>query len=176
MSRRNGYQTSRTKLSGRRYALRGGPMHGTFEKYLHRLAERKKSSLARKRRTVFTLFHNANSLKLLWHREPNERVELVLSWQDTSKIQAIKRDLYSIDLICLIIFLSENKPVEIHEEMDGWESLVDKLPQYLPGCQAFENWFAAVAFPAFKENRTTIYERRPEARRPTNRCSIIDLD
>jgi hypothetical protein len=136
-------------------------MHGTYEKYLRRLSERKESFFARKRTTFFTLFHNANSLKLSWHRLPNERGELVLCWRDTRKIQAIKRDLYSIDLICLTIFLSDNKPVEINEEMDGWESLVVKLPQYLPGCLAFENWFAAVAFPAFKENRTTIYERKP---------------
>ncbi|HZE72360.1 MAG TPA: hypothetical protein VE135_22850 [Pyrinomonadaceae bacterium] len=89
----------------------------------------------------------------------NERGEIVVAWQDTVGIKAFKRDLYSVDLICLVILLKDNKAVEINEEMGGWESLVKKLPEYLPGSQRFEEWFSAVACPAFKPNITAIYQR-----------------
>jgi len=64
-----------------------------------------------------------------------------------------------MDLICLDIVLRDDRTLEVNEEMDGWKSLVDKLPEYLPGCQTLEDWFPPVVFPAFKTNRTIIYLR-----------------
>jgi hypothetical protein len=98
-------------------------------------------------------------MKLSWLRMKNERGEIVVAWQDTVGVKAFKRDLYAVDLICLAILLKDNKVVKINEEMGGWESLIKKLPEYLPGCQKFEEWFSAVAYPAFKRNITAIYQR-----------------
>jgi hypothetical protein len=128
--------------------------------YLHRVAERQKTYRQRGRRTVYNIYHNANAMKLSWlGLEQNDRGEIVIAWQDTVRVEAFKRDLYAVDLICLDFVLNDNKAVEINEEMEGFDSLVNKLPEYLPGCQKFEQWFLVVAIPAFKENNTVIYQR-----------------
>jgi hypothetical protein len=134
-------------------------MLDAFKQYLHRVGERQKSYRVGRRDTVYTIFHNPNAMKLSWRSVKNDRGELVVAWQDTVGVEAFKRDLYAVDLICMAILLKDNKAVEINEEMAGWESLVEKLPEYLPGCQKFEEWFSAVAFPAFKPNITAIYKR-----------------
>lgn len=130
-----------------------------FKSYFDRLAERLSSSRSVRRRPVYTIFHNANALKLSWVGSVNDRGEIVIAWRDTVSIEAFKRDLYSVDLICLTFHLRNKKAIEINEEMDGWESLVTTLPEYLPGCQTFEEWYTEVAFPAFKPNLTVIYRR-----------------
>jgi hypothetical protein len=76
-------------------------------------------------------------MKLSWRSMKNDRYELVVAWRDTVGVKAFKRDLYTVDLICLSILLKDNKAVELNEEMAGWESLVAELPTYLPGCQQF---------------------------------------
>jgi hypothetical protein len=128
-----------------------------LKSYLYRVAERQKAAYTGRRETAYTIFHNANAMKLSFVGMKNERGQLVFAWQDTVQVKAFKRDLYAVDLICLAILMKNNKAVEINEEMSGWESLVEKLPQYLPGCQKFEEWFSLVAYPAFKPNITTIY-------------------
>jgi hypothetical protein len=96
-------------------------------------------------------------MRLSWLGLKYDRGEIVIAWRDAVRIEVFKRDLYSVDLICLTIFLKDSKAVEINEEMEGWNSLVEKLPEYLTGCQKFEEWFQVVAFPAFKSNNTVIY-------------------
>jgi len=128
--------------------------------FLHRVAERSKAYRERGRRTVYKIYHNANAMKLSWvGLEENDRGEIVIAWQDAVRVEAFKRDLFAVDLICLWILLKDNKAIEINEEMEGFDSLAGKLPEYLPGCQEFEEWFQVVAFPAFKENNTVIYQR-----------------
>ena len=124
-----------------------------------RAAERQKSCRQGRRRTVYKIFHNANAMTLSWIGFGNDKGELVIAWRDVLNIDAFKRDLYTVDLICLSVRLRDNKALEISEEMEGWESLVKKLPEYLPGCKRFEEWFQVVALPAFKPNRTAIYQR-----------------
>ena len=130
-----------------------------FMQYQHRLREKQKAYRAGGRETVYTIFHNANAMKLSWRSIKNDRYELVVAWQDTVGIKAFKRDLYTVDLICLSILLKDKKSVELNEEMAGWESLVTELPTYLPGCQQFAEWFSAVAYPPFEPNITDIYQR-----------------
>ena len=110
-----------------------------------------------RRGPVYTIFHNANALKLSWVGAFKDRGEIVIAWRDAVSIEAFKRDLYSVDLICLTFHLRNEKVVEINEEMGGFESLVTTLPEYLPGCQTFGEWYTEVAFPAFKPNLTVIY-------------------
>src|ERR1043165_3008797 len=130
-----------------------------LKSYLHRVVERQKSQRQDRRRTVYTIFHNANAMKVSWVGLENDRGEIVIAWQDVVRVQVFKRDLYVVDLICLSVLLKDNRSVEINEEMEGWESVVDKLPEYLSGCQKFGEWFLVVAFPAFKANDTVIYQR-----------------
>jgi hypothetical protein len=134
-------------------------MPEAVKSYLHRIAERQKSYRQARRRTVYKIYHNANAMKVSWFGSEKDRGEIVIAWKDAVRVEAFKRDLYVVDLICLYVLLRDNKAVEINEEMEGFDSVADKLPEYLPGCQKFEEWFQVVAFPAFKENNIVIYQR-----------------
>jgi hypothetical protein len=98
-------------------------------------------------------------MKLSWLTMENEQGELVLRWKDIVKLEAFKRDCFAVDLICLAMCLNDNTEVEINEEMNGWQPLMRKLPEYLSGCEKFDEWFDVVAQPPFKENLTIIYRR-----------------
>ena len=98
-------------------------------------------------------------MKLSWLTLEDEKGERTLAWCEVVSIDAFKRDLYGVDLICLAVSLKDDSAVEINEEMSGWDSLVEKLPEYLSGCTTFGEWFEAVAFPAFQLNITAIYQR-----------------
>ncbi|HEX6731927.1 MAG TPA: hypothetical protein VF074_18065 [Pyrinomonadaceae bacterium] len=86
-----------------------------------------------------------------------DRGAKVVAWKDVIRVEAFKRDLYVVDLICLKFLSEDNTTIEIDEEMDGWQSLIENLHEYLPGCQNFSEWFGAVALPAFKTNFRVIY-------------------
>jgi hypothetical protein len=83
----------------------------------------------------------------------------ILHWRDVIRVEAFKRDLYVVDQICLLFLKKDGFALEIHEEMSGFDTLVQSLPTYLPGCQTFGEWFLTVAIPAFELNLTVIYER-----------------
>lgn len=143
-----------------------------FKPYLHRVGERQKSSRPGRRNTVYTIFTNPNAMRLSWRNIDNDSGDLVIAWQETVAVKAFKRDLYSADLICIAFLSMDNRTVEIDEEMGGWESLVEKLHEYLPGCQKFEEWFSVVAFPTFKPNTTAIYQRKDNSR-PTSELLLF---
>lgn len=82
-----------------------------------------------------------------------------MHWPDVIRVEAFKRDLYTVDQVCLLFITTDGLGFEIHEEMSGWDTLVQALPTYLPGCQTFGEWFLTVIFPAFELNLTVIYER-----------------
>ena len=128
------------------------------------LAERQKSHPVGPQRRVFTIFLNVNAVTLSWRGPSHDNGDIVISWRETIRIEVFKRDLFSVDLICLTFFLRDDRALEINEEMNGWKSLVEKLPEYLPGCQTLEEWFPTVAFPPFKTNRTIIYSRAEDLR------------
>jgi hypothetical protein len=98
-------------------------------------------------------------MRLSWVGMKEDRGEKVIAWRDIVRVEAFKRDLYAVDLICLKIHFDHNSSVELDEEMDGWESLLERLPEYLPGSQKLSEWFEFVAFPPFKPKRTVIYQR-----------------
>lgn len=127
--------------------------------YFRRVHERYKSRREGRTRTLHTLIHSSERLTVSSLTIENETKETILHWRDVIRVEAFKRDLYVVDLICLAFRETGDTEVEIHEEMEGWESLVVALSEYLPGCQKFEEWFQVVAFPAFELNLTTIYER-----------------
>ena len=98
-------------------------------------------------------------MKVSWLTPENEIGERAIEWQAVVSIFAFKRDLFAVDLICLCVNMNDDTAVEVAEDMKGWEALAMKLPEYLPGCKKFEQWFEAVAIPAFKPNVTEIYQR-----------------
>jgi len=81
------------------------------------------------------------------------------SWSGVCMVTAFKRDLFTVDRICLHLGGADGAGVELDEEMAGWNRLVEALPTLLPGCKPSSEWFANVAFPAFAANPTEIYLR-----------------
>lgn len=79
-----------------------------------------------------------------------------LRWQDVNGVVAYKRDLATVDLICLG-FSSPMGGVEVHEEMQGWDALTDALPAYLSGVPSSDQWWGKVAQPPFTTNLTKLY-------------------
>jgi hypothetical protein len=143
-----------------------------LETYFQRTIERQNTFRAARRRTLFAIYHNTNCMKLSWVALKKDRGEKVVAWEDVVKVEAFKRDLYAVDLICLSLLFEDNKSIEIDEEMEGWDSLVEKLTEYLPGSQKFTDWFDGVAFPAFKRNLTVIYRRDEPLRNPRRSAEL----
>jgi hypothetical protein len=90
-----------------------------------------------------------------------DRTDIVRTknWSQVERATAFKRDLMVVDCICLALFLSDERVLELNEEMAGWDIFVESLPSYLPGCMRFDDWFSRVAFPAFATNEMEIFSR-----------------
>jgi hypothetical protein len=82
-----------------------------------------------------------------------------MPWIEVLRVTAFKRDLLTLDRVCLFLARADGKGVELHEDMAGWSSFAEALPEYLPGCKPTSEWFPAVALPAFAPNQTEIYDR-----------------
>lgn len=73
------------------------------------------------------------------------------------KVVAFKRDCYTVDSIRMLL-VTDAGVVEISEEMSGWDAWTAALPDRLSGAKRFEEWFFEVAFPAFEEQATLLYD------------------
>ena len=79
-------------------------------------------------------------------------------WNDVNRIQAFKRDLFSVDLICFQFHLDGTEQlVEVDEQMDGFAVFEKILPEKFKGFDC--DWFPKVAHPAFATNLTEIWIR-----------------
>ena len=97
--------------------------------------------------------------------------EWSFAWSNVRAIHAYKVDLFTVDQIRLFFSL-EATGVVVSEDMTGFASLTEVLPQQFPGF--LDSWFRTVAFPAFQQNRTTLWSREPtepgtKPRNPRNR-------
>jgi hypothetical protein len=102
---------------------------------------------------------NSAGIEARWCTAEGASGSFQLPWAGIQSIVVFKRDLYVVDLICLAFHAGDSGPFEVHEEMEGWQALVDALPEHLPSCQSFPDWWAAVTFPAFARNETVIFSR-----------------
>ena len=84
------------------------------------------------------------------------------SWQDITRIAVFKRDLYTHDLICMLIETSSGV-LEIHEDMPGWEELILRVEDYLPSAIPTVQWLLKVMTPAFEPSTIMVYERKADA-------------
>jgi hypothetical protein len=75
---------------------------------------------------------------------------------DIKEINAYKLDKLTTDEICFDIVLSETV-ITISEEIEGWQTLTDKLEAILTGFD--KDWFAKVAHLPFKTNLIAVYHR-----------------
>ena len=126
------------------------PLFVRWEKYM----EEKE----RIRKVRCSIRFDADGIKVVVFRDPKSS-PLEIGWNAIDRLTMFKRDCFAIDLICLCLEFSSDCAIELDEHMDGWQAFVEALPHYVPGCQASEEWFCTVAFPAFATNPTEIYRR-----------------
>ncbi len=81
-----------------------------------------------------------------------------INWANIDNLVAYKRDCYGSDLMCLGIG-GAGSALEVTEEKQGWDELLNRAPDFLPGWRSKTDWYQAVMLPAFKENRTVIFSR-----------------
>lgn len=82
-----------------------------------------------------------------------------MRWAEVARAVAFKRDLLTVDCDCLFLARDDDTGIELSDEMACWNGLMEKLPQHLPTCKPWTDWFLAVALPAFSTNETEIYVR-----------------
>ncbi len=86
----------------------------------------------------------------------DENIGEQLSWDSVLEIFTFKRDLFTVDLICLG-FRIDNEGVyfEIDEEMKGYKELESFLLTRFKGIK--KEWFSDVASPAFETNLVSLW-------------------
>ena len=82
-----------------------------------------------------------------------------VAWAKINRATAFKRDLFSVDCICLLFETADGVTLEINEDMKGWPELTDVISNHLPGCKPLSDWIFEVATPAFATNPTEIFAR-----------------
>jgi hypothetical protein len=80
-----------------------------------------------------------------------------ISWMKIKRVTAFKRDLFTVDCICLLFETADEMTLEINEDMKGWPEFSGALDKYLPGCKPLAGWLFQVATPAFATNPTEIF-------------------
>ena len=111
---------------------------------------------ARASHTKGNLVHvGANSEGIL--REWDEAADQqVIRWQEIVRITAFKRDLYTYDLICLLI-LSKTGIWELDEKMPGWQETIQMVDTFLPSAVPYAQWFLEIITPAFETTPIDVY-------------------
>jgi hypothetical protein len=123
------------------------------------LTSRVVAYLNKKRKTPSRLkvFANSNGINVEIVSNAGVMTRTTIAWGEIHKIVLFKRDVYSHDVICMLIE-SQNKGVlELDETAPGWEQLINRLSDYLPSAIPYEQWYTQVAFPAYKPSAITIY-------------------
>jgi hypothetical protein len=76
-------------------------------------------------------------------------------WNEVREIVAFKRDLLTVDLICLGFRVDESECcIEVDEECAGYEELATEVERRF---EIESDWRSKVAFPAFETNFMTLW-------------------
>jgi hypothetical protein len=76
-------------------------------------------------------------------------------WPEVVRIYAFKRDLLTVDLVCLAFQRANASCFEIDENMEGYEALLAQLPVVFKGFD--EDWWRKVVKPAFATKLTEVW-------------------
>lgn len=119
------------------------------------------------RETRSRLDHDRDQLVVHWTTSGNQRGENACRWDEVVSATAFRVERTSLDCLCVELQPGHSYPVTVHEEMEGWLGLVDKMPDYLPGFPPYREWrdrvSAAAGGPGSGE---TILYRREEGSGP----------
>ena len=82
--------------------------------------------------------------------------EQKVKWADIERLIAYKKDLVTIDEICLDIIYN-NREITLTEETAGWYQFLQKIRLVFPSI--LENWDRDITNPAFATNLRILYQR-----------------
>jgi hypothetical protein len=115
--------------------------------------------ISKRKNTIMSLISVTDAGILITSASPNGDSTIeIINWANIEEVTAYKRDCYGVDLMCLAIGGAQN--FEITEEMQGWDELLNRAPDFLPGWRSKIDWYRGVTLPAFNANRTVIFSRR----------------
>ena len=81
-------------------------------------------------------------------------------WDEVTRVETYKHDLFTVDLICLNFFIEGRQMMcPTDEEIQGFDLLCEHLQSRFPSID--EHWWQQVAFPAFAPNSRVLYEKTP---------------
>ena len=85
----------------------------------------------------------------------NKKARL-LKWDQVNRIAVYKKDEFTTDLICIEFGLPENMVVTLHEELEGYHSVVQAMNIQFEGIE--KDWYSKIVQPVFERNYRVIYE------------------
>lgn len=86
----------------------------------------------------------------------DEKKSIRVRWSEVLEVFAYKMDLFTVDEICIGFRVdSAGAYWWVSEEFTGYRELLEAMKKRFPGIR--EDWFSTVAFPAFIENRSTLW-------------------
>lgn len=105
-----------------------------------------------------TIRYDLCGLRSTLHFREGTESTLAIEWSEVVEVVVFKRDVFAYDLICMSIRTPALACV-LDEQMDGWEALIDALPDILPGAVEKGVWWERVAFPPFAVSPTILFKR-----------------
>lgn len=84
--------------------------------------------------------------------------EYEIEWPQVREVVAFKRDRFIVDDVCLSFLVGE-RWIEVHEDMPGWQQLVDGLDRRIMGVTPSREWRPRVVHPPFARNEEVIFRR-----------------
>ncbi len=78
------------------------------------------------------------------------------NWNEVLALFGYKKDLYSIDCICVDVFTKDGKVFSVNEDTPGWYQFLKQSKMNLNGIPP--NWEIEIAVPAFETKLTLLYD------------------
>lgn len=88
--------------------------------------------------------------------ETDGKISQLLRWDQICRIAVYKMDQITLDLICIEFTLHGELMVIIHEDMSGYDSVVQRMHLTFENIE--KDWYSKVVLPAFERNYRVIYE------------------
>ena len=129
-----------------------------MKRFLHNVAERIRSISEGRRDTIYQLAWDQSGATVSWLTMENETGELSFTWNSVSAVDTFKRDLFTIDCICLA-FETPSGWIEANEDMKGWSDFLAVVESSLPGFPDQQKWWNKVMIPAFQMNHARLWTK-----------------
>ena len=98
---------------------------------------------------------SSDEIGVFTQKEKNKT--LLLKWEQVKRIAVYKEDEFTTDLICIEYSLAEDTLVTIHEELEGYDSVVQRMHLHFEDIE--KDWYSKIVQPAFERNYRVIYEK-----------------